>query len=398
MVLIDSAQDGTLHDVNMSKEVAGFDLPDEVSGNTDANYASDESVSHASDDTTDTLERTVSQVEKQAHIQGIVQRLDERREPIQEFRRTVSELAGAVGERSCVESLQEASDLVEGARKRARNFGEDLLDDMLALDALSGLAQPDRLKRKAAVASIEALLEDVDHAKARLGNLNRDLAASLEDVKNNVGEEEQQEASDNIRVQASDCPQSNAQVASVKHQPPSTSPSLPVQLSPPMPALWRSMTLPIKFRSREDKAGYEINACAPGLVTDAVEIDVDTHQWVLRVAGLCLPQPHEELQMQKVLAARLRRAVRQNESIGKNIAPESMERAALDAYMDMGQGSYGRFHKTFEIPQDVDLRGINYSYHEGMLRIALPKRALPRQHSQQLPIGFNRYHTLNGLW
>ncbi|CAJ1413980.1 unnamed protein product, partial [Effrenium voratum] len=96
------------------------------------------------------------------------------------------------------------------ARKKARNFGEDLLEaplggagqslapsgakhgyaacssgcelekgDMMALDDLSGLSEEDRSTRKAALAGLEGLLQDVDTAKSRLAMLHRQLEGKL---------------------------------------------------------------------------------------------------------------------------------------------------------------------------------------------------------------------------
>merc|ERR1712227_505993 len=59
------------------------------------------------------------------------------------------------------------------------NSGEDLLEEMLALDKLSGLFPEDRATRKAAIAKLESLLDQVDQTKADLARLQKEVDARL---------------------------------------------------------------------------------------------------------------------------------------------------------------------------------------------------------------------------
>lgn len=108
-----------------------------------------------------------------------------------------------------VEALQESEQRINALKKQARNLGEDLLEDLLALDKFSGLNAEDRSNRKIAIAGIEALLENVDTSKARLGSLNKEIEAALETAKK---EHEQdiatQEASAAASVQTEEVPPS----------------------------------------------------------------------------------------------------------------------------------------------------------------------------------------------
>merc|ERR1712224_929413 len=49
----------------------------------------------------------------------------------------------------------------------------DLLEDMLALDKLSGLASYDRSSRKVTIAKIEAMLDVLDEVKRKLSSLHK---------------------------------------------------------------------------------------------------------------------------------------------------------------------------------------------------------------------------------
>merc|ERR1712187_633994 len=97
------------------------------------------------------------------------------------------DLKQSVSSLSCegdLQTLQETEQLIDTARKKARHLGEDLLEDLLALDKLSGLITEDRNRRKAAIAGIDALLEDVDASKAFLANLQKQLHNEVELAKN----------------------------------------------------------------------------------------------------------------------------------------------------------------------------------------------------------------------
>merc|ERR1711953_1304907 len=54
--------------------------------------------------------------------------------------------------------------------------------------------------------------------------------------------------------------------------------------------------------------------------------------------------------------------------------PGSLEKLASDAYLELGQGEFGRFSEAFRVPQDVDVDGIDACYKDGVLQVVLPKR------------------------
>merc|ERR1712178_459902 len=78
-------------------------------------------------------------------------------------------------------------DVLQDCRKQARNCGEDLLDDTLALDKLSGLCPADRANRREAISALDALLEEVDMVKAQLARAEKQLQ---EQSSSDVREEE----------------------------------------------------------------------------------------------------------------------------------------------------------------------------------------------------------------
>ncbi|CAJ1456898.1 unnamed protein product, partial [Effrenium voratum] len=118
-------------------------------------------------------------------VQKVKQHQEDMSKEVYDLSRTTSALQKREACQSQDEKENESDKLraeltaVEEARKKARNFGEDLLEDMMALDDLSGLSEEDRSTRKAALAGLEGLLQDVDTAKSRLAMLHRQLEGKL---------------------------------------------------------------------------------------------------------------------------------------------------------------------------------------------------------------------------
>lgn len=220
------------------------------------------------------LDRTASQLDVYHRLEAVLRRVADRRAPIQELARSVRRLGEdaqkAQGQKDS-SLLREVAGGVEKVRKLARNFGEDLLEDMLAMDKLSGFAQADRSRRKAAIAEIEGMLDQVDPAKARLVALGKELSASLEALtKEEEQEEVKDEDGDEAMEEASPRPDA-ASGARPARAPPTLAPvpapareavaaagaagaeaAAGVRLQPPGRELWQQVALPVRFRAHED--------------------------------------------------------------------------------------------------------------------------------------------------
>merc|ERR1719491_2784109 len=59
-----------------------------------------------------------------------------------------------------------------------------------------------------------------------------------------------------------------------------------------------------------------------------------------------------------------------------NTLPGGVAQLAKDSYLELGQGSYGRFEEVFQMPADADPDGISASYVDGVLRIEIPRRSV----------------------
>eukprot|EP00438_Fugacium_kawagutii_P011307 Skav205062 [mRNA] locus=scaffold142:279572:293790:+ [translate_table: standard] len=70
---------------------------------------------------------------------------------------------------------------------------------------------------------------------------------------------------------------------------------------------------------------------------------------------------------------------------------KNIPEVAEDAYLELGQGEFGRFAETFRLPKDVDVENIEASYTDGTLRIVLPKlQKLPFSNGRPLGGGSPR--------
>jgi len=331
----------------------------------------------------DIMERTNSQAAEHIQICSVLERLEGQKVPIHELSRTVSELgrgADLAAENSNSANLKDVAARVDQARKKARNFGEDLLEDMLSLDGLSGLVTEDRAKRKAAIAGIEGLLEDVDAAKQRLGGLHKKLQADLDALA--TDSEDALEPDMEMQSSVAQHPERVTEIGqaaqtplvpdpAAQGSPGLSSPELCVP--PPSRELWERVKLPVRFQAREMASGYEIRASAPGLHTDDISIDLGEDGSTFTISGIRLPTPQRAEQMHRQLSAcvlqQTRGLPRKTHSIASRLAE-----FARQGYAELSQGGFGRFSETFQIPQDADASGIQASYREGVLRVIIPKR------------------------
>lgn len=116
-------------------------------------------------------DRTSSQIQMQEQVQGVLERLGAYYQSVDDLHLDVSQLSRNIKQNDI--GLKDGQQLVQSCRKRALNCGEDLLQDTLALDKLTGLFPEDRAQRKKAIATLDVLLEKVDAAKAELQLLDK---------------------------------------------------------------------------------------------------------------------------------------------------------------------------------------------------------------------------------
>jgi len=321
-----------------------------------------------------TIARTRSQVAASLRVQTVKKHVDEAVQPMHDLQRTVSHLAkNELPQDGEVEALSSELQAVEQARKRARNFGEDLLEDMLALDGLQNLAPEDRSTRKAAIAGIEALLEDVDASKSRLGALHQKLQARLEAAK---AAQEARARDDGLKAAPAAQPAAGIGGADGRRAKRAAVDVRATQAPPPTGADWQRLRLPLRFHSREEADHYAILATVPGLDTKQLKLDASDDGSTLTVRGLRVPTATEAAAMQRKISAGLQ-AMADRDPQRLAVSGEDLSHMASQAYLELGQGEYGQFSETFRVPEDADVRHTDASYRDGVLRIVLPRDVMP---------------------
>jgi len=289
----------------------------------------------ASDESTDEepqLRRTQSQAMKQQRVQQILQRLSERRAPVQELMTGLED-----GELTEVEQKQ----------KVARNLGEDLLEDILALDALSGLFDEDRQARKAALADLEVLTDQVDGAKAQLQKRRKVLQAKHEEA----------DALEKAQLAEKQAAAEQAKLEAAQEE----------ELCSDLPASedWAKLKLSMRFHSRAMADGWVASAELPSGCTSK-DLQMEIEGRTLRISGFRLPTT-QDLEVLNEEAQRLLRGRRPTE-------PQD--------YLQLGRGIFGRVDETLQLPEDVDIQGISASCRGGLLQLMLPRK----MHAPRAPL------------
>merc|ERR1712187_238260 len=104
---------------------------------------------------------------------------------------------------------------------------------------------------------------------------------------------------------------------------------------------------------------------------------------MLTVAGLCVPSARRADQMQNQFLAELQHLERTSPQTFSEVS-SNLDKVATETYADLGQGEFGSFSETFQMPSDVDIHNMKYSFNDIALRITLPRLVQP-------PCGHHRF-------
>lgn len=296
------------------------------------------------------MERTECQRAMQEKVKAVLQRLKEHGEAIRKLEENVSDFINEFNIDS--DSVGEAVQRSQQLQKQARNYGEDVLEDMLSLDRLEGLFPEDRAGRKSAYAGLESLLDDVDAIKANLVKLQK----SLETVQTQY----QQECVEDVHPVLS-TPESKLNSSGIDRK--------SLQIPAPRCDLWKALSLSLDFASKELPTHYIASAAVPKL--EDVELRLSADGSRLTVTGVQLPTTEEIHSMQD----QLRTYFERNGHDYTDSRKASQEAAKF--YARVGQGRYGRFSTSFRLPPSVEAEDIRASYDAGILSIQLPKKVHP---------------------
>jgi len=357
----------------------------------------------AADDAGEMLQRTKSQVVKRIKVDEVAQALEARREPIQQLRRVLSQLDSKGRTTAGGDSTESRFDWKTGELKQVqklqqsfRNFGEDLMEGILTLDQLSGLAEQDRQVRKETLKGLQGLLDEIDAAKPRVAKMQKKLATELDELKPALQAEQQQQQPgggadySGMAVEEQHQEKQQPRQAHQQHQEQQPQQQVPRSAAAPLAAPrvdWTRLKLPLQFSSLERPRAYLLSASAAGLDPDSIRLS-RRDGGVLRVQGARLPSASEQKALTRLLAEHIERMPwKQRQHLTQEEADEML--------LQLGHGRFGLFQQEFELPHDVDWATIEPSYEDGVLRIVLPRhvltqRARPGGWMQGMPDSYHR--------
>lgn len=345
------------------------------------------------------IQRTQSQITKQQQVHRVLDQLAGRNQLIDNLQNTCSMLReeGFLDQHDPHGALVKLSE----AQKQARNLGEDLMEDMLLLDSLSNLTSEDRTARKRAISEIEALLSSLDIAKVELLNFRKVVEAKVSermpDEKQGIAKvsekmPDEKQSMDGVSEGASPNSLSHSGVVEeqkiperlvkkahvMTQEPPKTDRSYMTKKNlftlPPLPGrkLWEQMELPVEFRAYEQRLRYVLEADVPDLDMKDLQLQWSSDNSRLIIEGVRLPSPAQMSKMQRRVSSEL-----------EQFSQQSPQRFAVlggapalsnEVFMQVGQGYFGRFSKSFSVPDDVVVANIEASYDNGKLTVVLPKK------------------------
>mmetsp|Transcript_17348 Transcript_17348/g.54873 ORF Transcript_17348/g.54873 Transcript_17348/m.54873 type:complete len:598 (-) Transcript_17348:124-1917(-) len=334
------------------------------------------------EDETPALQRTKSQVIKRIKVDEVAQTLQERRAPVEQLRKVLSQLDAAApsaeaGSASNYERTAQELKQVQKLQQTFRDFGEDLMEGMLALDQLSGLAEQDRQVRKDTLQGIQGLLDEIDVAKPRVAKMQKRLAKELEHLQPAPSAAEEPSAGHGLtggeaapeQPLAGQAPAGGAGVAA--SQEPRRAPATAARPQWRPRVDWRRVRLPVKFSSMERSRAYVLSANVPGLDPDSIRL-ARKEGGVLSMQGLRPPSAAEQRALVQALEDYVRRLPRRQQ---QQLTQDDVDELAAQ----LGHGRYGLFVQDLELPRDVDWEAIEPSYEDGVLRVLLPRRTMARQ-------------------
>jgi len=213
------------------------------------------------------------------------------------------------------------------------------------------------------------LLSKVDTAKAELVKFRKTLEAK-------VTEQATDDKPSLARNSENACPNSAPRRESTEEQ---KTPEMHVKKKhrmteenlftlPPVPGpdFWEQLELAVAFRPHEQRHGYVVEACIPEFDIKDLKLRLTSDESSLVIEGVRLPSSAQKSKMQRVVASQLGQFAQRS--------PEQFARLSEEAFRKVGQDYFGRFSRTFCIPDNVAVADIKASYGEDKLKVVLPKR------------------------
>jgi len=249
--------------------------------------------------------------------------------------------------------LEDETRVLEDCQKCGRNCAEDLHEEMVALDNLSGLRPEDRKARKSAIAHLDASLEEVDNIRAELVALEKTLRARIE-------------ARGNAKLKPSDADSEiRENMTLYLRGNPAAKPEEFYDVPPPSADFWESLKCPLELSCSEDTKCFYATSRPLGILPKDVKLALSPDATLLTVSGVSRPTKAEVGEMQTKIQTHLAQ-------VGSG--PVDVKKLR-QLYAKIARGTYGMFVETIRLPKSVDETMISASCDGGVLRVKLPKRA-----------------------
>jgi len=272
-------------------------------------------------------------VARQLEVERVSQRVEGRRSLVEQLQQSVVQLDEVYSVADDICQSRELIGSLEERRKSARNYSEDLLEDMLALDKLSGLASSDRSLRKVTIAKIEAMLDVLDEVKTKISSLHKQ-------AEKHVAEkiEEHEATAYKSEVKRFEQPQSAA----------TSQPGMGTSSD----RFRKQVPLRLEFQVHEEVDRYVVVAPVKNLNMDDLQLKLARDARTLLIKGSCPP---------------VRPCARQPMCTSPHACDDERDLAGCS------NAEVGAFSERLQIPDDVETRGIKATYQGDLFRILLPK-------------------------
>jgi len=273
---------------------------------------------------------------------------------------------------------ESAEKVLSKLQKQCLFYSENLMKDLLSLDAISVGTLLDseeassevRPLRKKQVKEIQDLLQDVDEVNSKLKAMLKQIQEEKqrrEEQRKKAEIDEQAKQQEGGREEKQTGSATEAQQEEKGLARPDGSEAVRTGNQPRSPTsdeLWSKMKLKPKFEMTQTNDAIILQAHIPGMKEQDIEIETNPASQTFTVKGLRMPTPAEETAMRRQLRSQLSR-----DPWGLYYPRGENEK---DLLMRMAAGRYGSFSETFEVSPKMDLNSIRASYSGGVLRVVVP--------------------------
>eukprot|EP01128_Nolandella_sp_AFSM9_P003189 TRINITY_DN1371_c1_g1_i1.p1 TRINITY_DN1371_c1_g1~~TRINITY_DN1371_c1_g1_i1.p1 ORF type:complete len:622 (+),score=194.71 TRINITY_DN1371_c1_g1_i1:169-2034(+) len=284
-----------------------------------------------------------------------------------------------------IENPEEGDKIVSNLLRRALQYSEELMTDILSLDEIT-TSETSRPMRKEKVMQIKGIMNGVDAIKTELVDLQKkvreekdirqkqreaeELAqreAEMEIEKERKLEEEKLEEE---RLKKAEEERLKAQEKSEQllQERIEAAEKLEEELfeSAESPeAIWRDSTFEPQFSIDESRKGFNLKASVPGLKTDELKVVLGKNDTTITISGYRPPSKKElQLMISRLQKLRMSHGWRQNRF--DSFSDEEL-------LLKIADGHFGTFTTTYKLPPGTDIENIQCQYNSGILNIDLPR-------------------------